>query len=222
MKKGVFISFCYEDKQLKERLKRKIAKNEILYPIVITERRSPNTLNTEKVKQGLKECDYFLPIITHLSLNNQWVNQEIGFAAALERPFYTLIETGLLNKLKGFINKEIDQPYQFEISTNKKTTRKKFRDQYNKLIHDLEKENQEIIISEIKKEGYNYLSKGRMVTYEKGNWYLLVNNKVHPINDEVSNNYLREKIILYNEDHWISKEKFDTYELGRPIIFKRK
>ena len=40
---------------------------------------------TDKVKEGILETPYFIPILTRSSITSQWVNQEIDFAIATDR-----------------------------------------------------------------------------------------------------------------------------------------
>jgi len=54
-----------------------------------------------------------IPILTIESICNQWVNQEIGFAKAINKPIIPLVEESLLDELKGFIHKQMDLPFKF-------------------------------------------------------------------------------------------------------------
>ncbi len=61
-------------------------------PIIIAYFQKPGVPLTEKVKDGILETQYFIPIITENSISNQWVNQEIGFAVASDRIILPIIE----------------------------------------------------------------------------------------------------------------------------------
>jgi len=113
MGKKIFISYSNDDKNKMRSLEKAIDKTKYLSAIIIADKRSSMKLLTEKVSEGISECDYFIPILTRSSITNQWVNQEIGFAKALQREIIPLIEQQILNDLKGFIHKQSDLPYQF-------------------------------------------------------------------------------------------------------------
>ena len=215
MKTGIFISFGNDDKKLVMRLQKRLEKSEILYPIVITERRSSGQLNTDKVIKGLIECGAVLPLITKNSIYTQWINQEIGYAAALSRPFYPMVESGLLHKLKGFIHKERDLPYTFENSPNEKIAGKKFGKCYTALIEDLEKEFYYIILSKLNEGEKVSLKKGKIIGFQKTSRYLLLDNKVHLLTDGKAYKWIKQ--IVGSRDSMISKSDFDEYSPGRPM-----
>lgn len=86
----------------------------MLKPIIVAAKRSPEKSFADKVKDGIFESDYIVPILTKDSVNNQWVNQEIGYAEALgiRIKIFPIVETPILDDLKGFIHKNIELPYQ--------------------------------------------------------------------------------------------------------------
>lgn len=81
--------------------------------------------------------------MTKNSLNNQWVNQEIGFAKSKEIDkkirIIPIIESSLLSDklLKGFINDQLDLSYNFKPDSDPKKERRNFRKCFNLLINDL-------------------------------------------------------------------------------------
>ena len=87
-------------------------------PIIVASSKKPGELLSEKVKSGILETQYFVPIITKNSINNQWVNQEIGFALASDRIILPIIEESIINNLKGFIHNQIDLPFTFNSDKN--------------------------------------------------------------------------------------------------------
>jgi hypothetical protein len=47
-------------------------------------------------------------------MNNQWVNQEIGYANAIGKQIVPIVEENILMKLKGFIHSQLDLPYLYK------------------------------------------------------------------------------------------------------------
>ena len=83
MEEKFFISYCNEDRHKLNALSRALRKSPYKFkPIIIAKRKNPGKPLTEKVKEGILETPYFIPILTRASITNQWVNQEIGFAVA--------------------------------------------------------------------------------------------------------------------------------------------
>ncbi|MBL7952062.1 MAG: toll/interleukin-1 receptor domain-containing protein [Flavobacteriales bacterium] len=117
MSKKVFISYSNDDKNKMRSLEKRLKSGGVLTPIIIADDRKPSVLLSDKVKRGIEECDYFVPILTKRSIINQWVNQEIGYATALKRSIVPLVEAQIINKLKGFIHKQTDLPFQFKSNT---------------------------------------------------------------------------------------------------------
>lgn len=107
----IFISYSTEDKGKMLSLRKRIEKHTTLKAIVVADDRKASKLLTDKVKDGIKDCDYFVCILTSKSIKNQWVNQEIGYATAQGKRIMPIIESGILNKLKGFVHKQMDLPY---------------------------------------------------------------------------------------------------------------
>jgi len=114
MKKKIFISYSDADRNKMRSVERLINGTDIFTPIVIADNRQVLLQLTEKVKTGIFECDYFVPILTSNSITTQWVNQEIGFATAINRKTIPIVERQLIDTLKGFIHKQLDLSYLFE------------------------------------------------------------------------------------------------------------
>src|SRR6185437_11705004 len=91
-----------------------INNTDLFTSVIIADNRQILLQLTEKVKTGIFECDYFIPILTRNSISTQWVNQEIGFATAINRKIIPIVERQLIDKLKGFIHKQLDLSYLFE------------------------------------------------------------------------------------------------------------
>jgi hypothetical protein len=113
MKSRIFLSYSELDKNKLKALRSAINKREGLDPIIVSERRKVGQSLAEKVKQCMHEADCLMPILTRRSINSQWVNQEIGFAEAMKKPIVPLVEKSLLDKLKGFVHKQMDLPFAF-------------------------------------------------------------------------------------------------------------
>jgi hypothetical protein len=126
----LFISYATEDvvkmKSLKKIIENKFKNN--CEVINIVERRDPTMPLSEKIINGLNESRFFIPILTKNSIKNQWVNQEIGYAKAIESTdkdkikFFPIVENSILNILKGFIHKQLDLPFKY--TSNKKFPQK--------------------------------------------------------------------------------------------------
>lgn len=118
-------------------LKKAILKKPRLEPIVVADRRSPGKPLEEKVKEAVKEAMYIIPILTADSIHSQWVNQEIGFAEALGKNIYPIVEKSILDDLNGFIHKNCDLPHYFEASDDKRKESTSFRNSYKTLLDDI-------------------------------------------------------------------------------------
>jgi hypothetical protein len=93
-------------------------------PIKAVDYRNPDEYISNKVSTLIINSNCFVGIITQNSINNQWVNQELGFTYATQKihelgqqsgmykfthliPIYRLIDVSIRNNIKGFsIGKE--------------------------------------------------------------------------------------------------------------------
>ena len=142
MKKKIFISYSDTDRKKMRSVERLINGTEIFSPIIIADNRQILLQLSEKVKNGIIECDYFVPILTRNSITTQWVNQEIGFATAINRRTMPIVERQLIDTLKGFIHKQLDLSYLFEGNeNNNRSETSKFTSTSKVLINDLLLEN---------------------------------------------------------------------------------
>lgn len=137
MSKKIFISYSDQDRSRMRSLERIIKKSRHFTPIIIADRREVLTALTDKVKFGIFESDYIIPILTETSIGSQWVNQEIGYAVAMNKEIVPIIEQSIINQLKGFIHKNIDLPYNFSEKESQKATRGAYRKICDQLITDL-------------------------------------------------------------------------------------
>ena len=117
MNKKVFISYSEIDRRKKDILVKEIDKWMNLKHIVIADKRQTNLYLSEKVIRGFSLAHYVIVILTKNSIQNQWVNQEIGYAKSLEKlkkiKIYEIVEENIIPDLKGFIHNQKDLPYKF-------------------------------------------------------------------------------------------------------------
>jgi hypothetical protein len=130
----VFISFSANDDDKKKIAQETLDRSNHFTAVVITREIEPMISLSEKVKKGILKSKYFVPILTPYSINTQWINQEIGFAIAHEKEIIPIIDAFILNDLKGFINRELDLPFSFQINSNKSVENKSFSSTVKKLL----------------------------------------------------------------------------------------
>lgn len=123
MKIKIFISFTEKDRQLLDTLLSLFSNIENFEPHVVERQRTPNAESLSNlVEEGIKQCHYFVPIITKNSQQTQWVNQEIGYAKAItDVNIIPIIETEIKDTLKGFIHNQIQLSYRFSLNGSSKT-----------------------------------------------------------------------------------------------------
>ena len=115
MEVKIFISYFNDDNKKMQMLKKLIESTKSLNPIVIADRKKSLEPLTQKVENGIRESQIIVPILTKHSISSQWVNQEIGYAKALHNiKIMPIIETSIMDKLKGFIHKQVDLSHNFE------------------------------------------------------------------------------------------------------------
>lgn len=140
--KKVFISYSSSDSRKMTVFRDALSGSTLGFePIVVAQTETPGRALSDKVKEGIKKSDYFVPILTVESITNQWVNQEIGFAESLQENLTVLpiVDTRIIANLKGFINNQLDLPFSF---TGEGSRRKKeslsFKTCYESLIKHIE------------------------------------------------------------------------------------
>jgi hypothetical protein len=113
----LFISYSTLDTDKKEIIKNLINNSEKLEAIVVPEQYSSLDYNAEKIKKSLDSCMVFLPILTSNSINNQWVNQEIGYAFGSNKikieNIFPIVERKIMTDLKGFISSSNDLNFRY-------------------------------------------------------------------------------------------------------------
>lgn len=144
-KTKIFISYSSDDNKKMTLLSELINDTDNLEPIVIANRKSPQSLLSEKVTNGIHEADVLIPILTKRSIMNQWVNQEIGYTYCLkDKTIIPLVEDTVMEKLKGFIHKQLDLPYVFNGSNvNPRSESISFKKIASSLICDLSGNNKQ-------------------------------------------------------------------------------
>lgn len=169
MKKEIFISYSDFDKDKVQLIRKELEQSILFSPLIIASNREALKLLVAKVVEGIKNADVIVPILTKNSISTQWLNQEIGFASALNKKIMPIVEKEIIGILKGFIHKEIDLPYSFQTSTNKAKEHKDFINCFRTLISDLEGDKNKIKIkveAETKSEFQKSLEKAEIINQE--------------------------------------------------------
>jgi hypothetical protein len=113
----VFVSYSVESKKLMEHLKSMLLSTEQFNPIIVPELEMNLVKNNSKVIENLKKCSVFICIINQDSINNQWVNQELGYWIGKNsgelKNIFILLDKKVSDNLKGFITYENDMPYRY-------------------------------------------------------------------------------------------------------------
>ena len=146
MKHGIFISYSDFDKDKVSLIVSELQANKNFYSIVIASNREALKPLAQKVADGILNASIVIPLLTHSSIPTQWINQEIGYATALKKKVMPIVESECIDKLKGFIHKQIDLPYNYESNSDKAIEDENFIVQVKKLISDLEVDFDSIVI----------------------------------------------------------------------------
>jgi hypothetical protein len=160
MKESIFISYSDYDKDKVILVKKVLENNTHFCPLIIASEREALRPLVGKVSEGIKKATYFVPIITQRSISTQWINQEIGYAFSMERKIIPIVEKEIIERLRGFIHKEVDLPYSFHSFPNRAMENKNFISCFRLLITDLEINfRPEPIVSKVKTEFEKSLDK---------------------------------------------------------------
>ncbi|MEP7317401.1 MAG: toll/interleukin-1 receptor domain-containing protein [Panacibacter sp.] len=136
--KKIFISFSSADSAKMKLIKKIVDGSDFFTAIIATEFNTPGKDLSKKIIDGITDCEYFIPIITSKSVSTQWLNQEIGFAKALNREIIPIVEIQIINSLKGFVHNQLDLSFRFygnDSDTNYEN--KKFREVSKELINHI-------------------------------------------------------------------------------------
>lgn len=138
MAQNIFISYSSTDDEKVALIRNELTGNPDFVPIIIASERESLKPLAAKVADGIRRSDVVVPFLTTNSVHTQWINQEIGFAQALDKQIMPIVERGVINGLKGFIHKEVHLPYVFDASTNKAKEHKDFLKQFRLLLADIQ------------------------------------------------------------------------------------
>lgn len=155
--KNVFISYADADKRKVRYISNKLKRTKIYKPIVVADNRKSLVALTDKVMEGLNISDIFIPILTKQSFHEQWINQEIGcFYAnqAKRKNVFPIVETDILNDLKGFIHNQVDLPYTYQTSIDSKIEFNNFKKCFCLLFEDINLTNSSLTTNNNHKSEY--------------------------------------------------------------------
>ncbi|MBI5540315.1 MAG: toll/interleukin-1 receptor domain-containing protein [Bacteroidia bacterium] len=145
----LFISYSDFDKDKVHLIVNELEGNFNFKPIVIASNREALKPLAAKVAEGIIQADIIIPILTEKSVSTQWINQEIGYATALNKKIMPIVERDIIDKLKGFIHKQIDLPYNYSSNLNKSIENEEFIGQFRDLLFDLGNKNLPIKLNEV-------------------------------------------------------------------------
>ncbi len=140
MKHKIFISYSDYDKDKVKLIVEKLEGNEKFESLVIAFNREALKPLAQKVADGINQCEIIIPILTKKSISTQWINQEIGYATAIGKRIMPIVESNLIDQLKGFIHKQIDLPYNYQTNIESELENDDFMLQFNNLLLDLDLE----------------------------------------------------------------------------------
>jgi len=161
----VFISYSDLDRRKMKSLKAALEKRSVDC-VVVVDQLAPGTPLSQKVTSAIDSATHILPILTKRSISNQWVNQEIGYARAKGKDFIPIIESDVLDELKGFIHKQDEWPFIYDSVPNDSSRESRnFRKSYLKIVEFLgvtQKDSFEAEVSPtVVKLGQSYTTKVR-------------------------------------------------------------
>lgn len=228
MKHKIFISYSDLDRQKVDIIVEELKSNIKFEPLVIAFNREALKPLADKVSTGIIQSEVIIPILTKSSIATQWINQEIGFATALNKKIMPIVELDLISELKGFIHKQIDLPYSYLINSDLAIEEENFLVQLKHLLNDLDKEydfkkTDEIIVLPEKSAFEKNLEKldemnskleierGKKNFLNSGEGYKAAMNELTKMFEEVENRaaVLRSKKIICNTE----KDPSDPYIL---------
>jgi hypothetical protein len=144
MKKVLFISYSSKNLNKVNLITKELKNHPLFSPLVVANNREVNKALIKKVTDGIKSSYRVIAILTKESINEQWINQEIGYAYGSEKEVIPIIEKILLKKdrLNGFIHNQNDCPYAYPTRKGllMREENKGFMVKFRLLIEDLESE----------------------------------------------------------------------------------
>lgn len=133
----LFISYSANDQVIVDFIENHLSGHNLFEPLIIARNREALKPLSEKVINGLIESEIVIPVLTKNSIYTQWINQEIGFAKAINKKISPIVEKDIINELKGFIHNQVDVPYNY---TSNREDINGFEETFKILLNDLEVE----------------------------------------------------------------------------------
>jgi hypothetical protein len=142
MKELLFISYANDNYDKVRLIKKELANHSLFEALVVADRRKPNKALVKLITEGIDSSYCIIPILSPQSFKQQWINQEIGYAYCHNRPIIPIVESHILDDLKGFIHKQNQCPYTYSIRMGlfRRDENISFMDCFKVLIKDLEDE----------------------------------------------------------------------------------
>lgn len=141
MKKILFISYSNNNLTKVKLIKKELTDHAYFEPLIIAFNREPNKTLITKVTEGIDSSFAIIPILTRDSIKTQWINQEIGYSQGIKKLIYPIVESIILDDLKGFIHKQNDIPYTYQIDTEHiGQENKSFMSTFRLLLKDIEED----------------------------------------------------------------------------------
>ena len=139
-KKDIFISYSSIDNDKVSLIVKELIGNVKFNPIIIALDPEAGRPLADKVAEGINKSQAIIPIITKKSYLTQWINQEIGYATAINKKIIPIVEKDVRSELKGFIHKHVDLPYCYNSNQLKSNENKDFIKCFRQILKKLEEE----------------------------------------------------------------------------------
>jgi hypothetical protein len=142
IKKMLFISYANDNFNKVTLIKKELTNNNMFEAYIVADRRKANDALAKLIKEGIEVSYCIIPILSPQSYKEQWINQEIGFAEGIGKRIVPIVETSILDKLKGFVHKQNQCPYTYKSrrGVSMRDENKGFMQSFRLLIKDLEAE----------------------------------------------------------------------------------
>jgi hypothetical protein len=159
-KKLLFISYSSENYDKVKLIKKELENHPLFEPLVIADKRKPNNALGKLIREGIDSAYCIIPILSPQSYHTQWINQEIGYAIAKDKHIIPIVESTVLENLKGFVNNQNQCPYGYahRQSLDKRDENKAFMVCFRLLIKDLEEENKKSTKDMVKEANKRFLA----------------------------------------------------------------
>ncbi|MBF0345747.1 MAG: toll/interleukin-1 receptor domain-containing protein [Nitrospirae bacterium] len=105
-----FVSYARKDRKSAEVLVKQLEDGG--HQVLWDSRLGAGRLFTAEIQKAIQRCHFFIPVISHNSLTNSWVQQEIGYALACNVPLVPLVfdniaeKVGMLMGIQGMVVKK--------------------------------------------------------------------------------------------------------------------